>query len=165
MARDILDQIVKNNLLEKCTSDCAYADIMRDIRYAGKVTELPKKVDLLKSSDFGLQYISTFKSLSEKFQMFKTDLKDTEVVLKKADGSEVHCAVTLEQLAMLKALAIEQFNPCVEYSRVVAELFWDYARALVKGYDAKSLTFVDAKGTMGYKIKSSLTEYMISVGA
>lgn len=43
---------------------------------------------------------------------------------------------------------------------MVASLFWDYVRVLVKGKDAQCITCTDAKGSWSSLIKQDMIDYM-----
>ena len=159
--RTILSDEVRKNVMEMCNSSEEYMRIVNNPEYAGKTKGI-EKVTLLRNSTSGLQFKPIHKGLMDKFQMFQSVLPEhTTVEVEIPNSGEVRSIqVRKDQLAMLKALAYEQCNLCLEYSKTVASLFWDYVRVLVKGKDAQCITYTDAKGSWSSLIKQDMIDYM-----
>lgn len=159
--RTILSDEVRKNVMEMCSSSEEYIRIVNNPEYAGKTKGI-EKVTLLRNSTSGLQLKLIHKGLMDKFQIFQNILPEQTVIeVEIPNTGEVRSVhVRKDQLAMLKALAYEQCNLCLEYSKTVASLFWDYVRVLVKGKDAKCITYTDAKGSWSSLIKQDMVEYM-----
>lgn len=164
MARDIVDDIVRNGFYSG-KFDLSIKDaVLNNPKYRGKVEDKPIKINLCEQSEFGLRSVGISESLKNKFQMFQSiPVTESYVALKQEDGSEHQVPIKANQLAMLKALALEQVNPCDAYSKLIYELFWDYMRAVVRGNTASGIETRHQKKTWEYEVYTNLINYMISM--
>ena len=126
MSRTMLDDIVRNNAI----AASVFLDDIANTTYIGTVQTNKPKITL-EESQYGIGDESVTAQLEVKFNAMKSD-EDGYIIFRTNDKEKkVHA--TGEQIAMLKALAVEQINLCNEYSEIVSDMFWQLLWHITQG--------------------------------